>query len=92
MPRGGARPGAGRKRKETVVEQASRRDIVLEVINEQEWRDTVTEWLALGKKTPSILYPLIPYLLGSPKQDINVSGKIEHSLTIADIRKAIGSE
>lgn len=75
---GGARPGAGRKRKETVVEQESRRGVVLDVINDAEWRETVKAWLILSRETPSVLYPLLPYLLGAAKQEINVTGRIEH--------------
>lgn len=73
MPRGGARPGAGRKRKTTVIEQASRRSVVLDVIGEEEWRETVRAWLMLSRETPSVIYPLLPYLMGSPKQEIEHS-------------------
>jgi hypothetical protein len=75
---GGARPGAGRKRKTTLVEQASRRGIVLEVIDDTEWRETVKAWLVLAKDTPSVIYPLLPYLLGGAKQTIEVTGEVEH--------------
>lgn len=88
---GGARPGAGRKKKTTVEEQLSRRDIVLSVFSDEEWRETLRAWLILSRETPSVIYPLIPYLLGSTKQELNVTGKVEHALTIADIRKAIGA-
>lgn len=84
---GGARPGAGRKRRATVVEQASRRDVVLEVISDEEWRQTVKAWLALAKETPSIIYPLLPYLLGSPKQEHDV--KVSGSLAIEAARKVL---
>lgn len=85
---GGARPGAGRKRKATVVEQASRRSVVLEVIDDEEWRETVQAWLLLARETPSVIYPLLPYLLGSPKQEIKLSGEL--TTTIAGIRQALG--
>lgn len=80
---GGARAGAGRKRGpnvgERVVEtQASRRSVVLEVFDEVAWRETVTAWLAMAKTTPSVIYPLLPYILGGVKQEVNVSGQVEH--------------
>ena len=64
---GGARPGAGRKRRDTVTLQATRRDVVLHVIDDDAWTKLVRKWLALAEETPSVLYPLLPYLLGSAK-------------------------
>jgi hypothetical protein len=87
---GGARPGSGRKRQATVVEQASRRSVVLDVIDNDEWRETVQAWLLLSRETPSVIYPLLPYLLGSPKQDINVSGTVKTEMTISGLRKVLG--
>lgn len=77
---GGARPGAGRKRKETVDEQESRRSIVLDVFSPEEWRQTVTGWMQAARETKNygLLFPLLPYLMGSPKQEVKVSGQIEH--------------
>lgn len=86
--RGGARPGAGRKKKATVVEQASRRSVVIEVIDDPEWRATVKAWLLMARTTPSVIYPLLPYLLGSPKQELKLSGDV--TTTIAGIRQALG--
>lgn len=76
--RGGARAGAGRKKATTVHEQATRRSIVLSVFDENEWRDIVTAWLGMAKETPSVIYPLLPYILGAAKQEINVTGTVEH--------------
>jgi hypothetical protein len=87
---GGARPGAGRKRQDTIVMQANRRDVVLMVITEAKWKETVEAWLEMAKETPSVIYPLLPYLLGGAKQEINVSGRVDHTLTIETIRQAIG--
>jgi hypothetical protein len=71
---GGRRAGAGgNKKKETVVAQASRRDAVLDVISDEEWRKTVKAWLELAQETPSVIYPLLPYLMGSPKQELTVT-------------------
>lgn len=75
---GGARPGAGRKRPSAVAEQASRRSVVLEVFDEKAWRETVIAWLALAAETPSVIYPLLPYILGGVKQEVNVTGQVEH--------------
>lgn len=76
---GGARPGAGRKKKETVEAQASRRDIVLEVIDEPAWRLHVEGLKAQAERgNYAALLPLYPYILGSPKQehDVTVSGGV----------------
>lgn len=90
--RGGARPGAGRKKKETTEEQLSRRDVLLEVFTVEEWRAIAVQLLSQAKGgNLMILLPYLPYLLGSPKQELNVSGKVGVALTIADIRKAIGA-
>lgn len=86
--RGGARPGSGRKKQTTVDEQASRRSVVLDVFDEKAWRETITEWLALAKETPSVIYPLLPYILGGVKQEINVKGEIEH-VSIDNARKVL---
>lgn len=77
---GGARPGAGGKKKETVAAQETRRDIVLDVFNPEEWRLTVVGWMQAARETKNygLLFPLLPYLMGSPKQEVNVSGRVEH--------------
>lgn len=86
---GGARAGAGRKTKETVVEQAHRREVILQVIGDPEWRDLLVSWLAMAKTTPSVIYPILPYLLGGAKQEIDVNARVEH-VRITEIRQALG--
>lgn len=76
---GGARPGAGRKRKETVEEQASRRDIVLDVVSPAAWRSHVESLLEQSNRgNYAAMLPLYPYILGSPKQehDVKVTGGV----------------
>lgn len=74
MPRGGFRPGSGRKKKQTIDEQKNRRSVALEVFNEVEWRACLMTWLQQVKAgNVALLYPLLPYLLGSPKQEIDVT-------------------
>jgi hypothetical protein len=77
---GGARPGAGAKKQDARAEQETRRSIVLDVFSPEEWRTTVTGWMQTARETRNygLLFPLLPYLMGSPKQEINVSGQIEH--------------
>lgn len=77
---GGFRHGSGDKKKEVVVEQETRRSIVLDVFNPEEWRATVTGWMQQARSTGNygLLFPLLPYLMGSPKQELKVSGQIEH--------------
>jgi hypothetical protein len=85
---GGPRPGSGRKRQETVVAQTSRRSAVLDVISDEEWRKTVKAWLVLAQETPSVIYPLLPYLLGSVKQELTVTFDVEE--TAADLAAQYG--
>jgi hypothetical protein len=77
---GGARPGAGRKRKETVEMQGNRRDALLDVVTEKLWRETVKGWIETARATGNygLLFPLLPYIMGAAKQDINVTGQVEH--------------
>jgi hypothetical protein len=77
---GGARPGAGAKRKTTVELQGNRRDALLDVVTEQLWRETVKGWFATARETKNyaLLFPLLPYIMGGAKQEIAVSGQIEH--------------
>lgn len=73
---GGARPGAGRKRKETVDAQKVRRTLLLEVFNEAEFRACCVTWLSQIKAgNIALLFPLLPYLMGSPKQEVVVTIK-----------------
>ena len=76
---GGARPGAGGKKRATVVEQETRRSIVLDVFSPDEWRQTVTGWMQTARETKNygLLFPLLPYLMGSPKQEVNVNGQVD---------------
>ena len=78
---GGFRPGAGGKRKETVVEQGTRRDIVLDVVSQQLWRKTVTEWIATARTTKNfaLLFPLLPYIMGAAKQEIAITFDVQEA-------------
>jgi hypothetical protein len=67
------------------------RHVALDVFNPDEWRQTLVGWRDTARATGNygLLFPLLPYLMGAAKQEINVSGQIEH-VKIADIREAIG--
>jgi hypothetical protein len=71
---GGRRPGSGRKRKETVNEQQTRRDVLLKVFSPERWR-RIAERLATKAEAGDllVLLPYLPYLLGSPKQEIEIN-------------------
>ena len=76
---GGHRPGAGRKRQETTDEQQNRRDIVLAVFDAKAWRAHVEGVRAESESgNYAAVWPLYPYLLGSPRQELNVTGRVEH--------------
>ncbi len=78
---GGFRPGAGGKKKETVDEQMTRRSVALDVFNPDEWRETLTGWRDTARATGNygLLFPLLPYLMGSPKQEISVSFDVDET-------------
>jgi hypothetical protein len=77
---GGARPGAGRKRKTTAEQQLSRRDVVLSVFNADELRECLLVILGQIKAGQTErLYPLLAYILGSPKQEISVSFDVQQT-------------
>lgn len=88
---GGARPGAGRKRKETVEMQGNRRDALLDVVTEKLWRETVKDWFQQARATGNygLLFPLLPYIMGAAKQEIDVNARVEH-VRISEIRQALG--
>lgn len=79
---GGARPGAGAKKRDgsTHEAQETRRSVVLDVFSPEEWRQTVTGWMQTARETKNyaLLFPLLPYLMGSSKQEINITGRVEH--------------
>lgn len=77
---GGARPGAGQKKKTTVEQQLTRRDVVLDVFSVEELRECLVVWLTQIKGGAiEKLYPLLPYLLGSPKQEIAVTFDVQQT-------------
>lgn len=68
---GGARAGSGRKRKDTQEHQANRRDVLLDVFTAEEWRAIAVEVLSQAKGgNIGVVLPYLPYLLGSPKQEV----------------------
>lgn len=71
--RGGARAGAGRKRKETVDEQSSRRSVVMSVLTEARLRKIVEKDVKAAETGDTYRVDRwLPYVLGSPKQEIDV--------------------
>lgn len=78
MALGGARPGAGRKKKETVEEQATRRDIVLAAFTPERLKVIVEhDIVAAEAGHTDRIDRWLPYVLGSPKQEIAVGGSKE---------------
>ena len=77
---GGRRAGAGGKKKDTVREQITRRSVALDVFSPDEWRETLTGWRDTARATGNyaLLFPLLPYLMGAAKMEIEHSGTIEH--------------
>lgn len=79
---GGPRPGSGRKRKATIDEQKARRELLLEVFSAPEFREVAESLLGRAKAGDlAACGMLLPYLLGSPKQetkhDVKVTGAVQ---------------
>jgi len=87
---GGARPGAGRKSQNALEKQAARRDTVLVVVHDEVWMQTLIEWVEYARTTKnfSVLFPLLPYILGGAKQEVHHTGQIEH-VNIDNARKVL---
>lgn len=77
---GGARAGAGRKKAETKVAQATRRDILLEVFTEEETREVAIAMRERIKRDgdPKAFGSVAPFIFGKPPEeiDLNVNGQI----------------
>lgn len=77
---GGARAGAGRKKAETKVAQATRRDILLNVFTEEETRCVAEAMLERIKRDgdPKAFGSIAPFIFGKPPEeiDLNVNGQI----------------
>jgi hypothetical protein len=75
MARGGARPGAGRKKKDTKVLQIANREVVLAQVDAAALRLMVDGIVAEAANGNAKAFAAIaPYLLGSPGQEIQVTG------------------
>lgn len=78
MAIGGARPGAGRKKKTTVEAQQTRRDVVISVFTAARLRGIVELDVAAAEKGQTDrIDRWLPYVLGSPKQEIEIGGSTE---------------
>jgi hypothetical protein len=60
--------------------QGNRRDALLDVVTEKLWRETVKEWVQTARDTRNfgLLFPLLPYIMGAAKLEIEHSGRVEH--------------
>lgn len=75
MAIGGARPGAGRKKKSTVEQQQSRRDVVISVLTPARLKTIVEHDVAAAEAGDTArIDRWLPYALGSPRQEIEHSG------------------
>lgn len=82
MAIGGARPGAGRKKKTTVEAQQSRRDVVISVLTPTRLRTIVELDVAAAEAGDTARVDRwLAYALGSPKQEIEHTGKDGAPLT-----------
>jgi hypothetical protein len=81
---GGARPGAGRKKKTTQEEQETRRSIFLEVFDPEATRASAAALLARIKADgdPVAFGKVAPYILGRPPEEIKADVKVTGGVTI----------
>lgn len=93
MAIGGARPGAGRKKKTTVEAQATRRDVVLSVFSVDRLRTIVEHDVAAAERGDTArIDRWLSYVLGSPKQEIEHSGGVfSVEVKARDYREALGA-
>jgi hypothetical protein len=56
--------------------QGNRRDALLDVVTEKLWRETVKEWVQTARDTRNfgLLFPLLPYIMGAAKLEVEHSG------------------
>lgn len=93
MAIGGARPGAGRKKKPTVEAQQARRDVVISVLTPARLREIVTlDVEAACAGDTARIDRWLAYALGSPKQEIEHSGTSEIVLTYVNDWREHGPE
>lgn len=70
---GGTRAGGGRKSPITKADQETRRRVLLDVFTPEEWRQVALAVLQQAKAGNLMaVLPYLPYLLGSPKQEIEI--------------------
>jgi hypothetical protein len=79
MAKGGARPGAGRKRKTETESQETMRELVRSIVTDDDLQGVTTTAIALAKSGDDAARRWISsYCLGQPKEtkDINLSGGV----------------
>lgn len=80
-PRGGSRPGAGRKSLKTIDYQAGMRQVVEDVVTPEKWRDAVEGMLQTIKEGNSKAFSaLAPYVMGAPPKEVTVKGDADHPM------------
>jgi hypothetical protein len=76
MPRGGARNGAGRKRKPTTEQQAVFRDVVLGSVTPDRWAMVIVKALEQAESGEAVARSWLgSYLMGAPPRE--VSGTVD---------------
>jgi len=73
MPRGGFRPGAGRKKAATVAYQATRRDQLQVLVTDPDWEAIVRRAVEDAKNGDYVARQwLTPYVAGKVPEEVNV--------------------
>ena len=90
MPRGGSRPGAGRKKAETKDAQEARRDTFLRVVTDADWEEVVRNALEQAKKGDPIARQwMTPYVAGKVPDELKV--KQSGAVTIEVVYESQGT-
>jgi len=86
---GGARPGAGAKKKSTEEQQQANRDLVLSIVTDQDLIDVTRTALVQSKDGDQAARNWISsYCLGNPKNehDVNIKGAV--TIVLPERKKA----
>jgi hypothetical protein len=89
VPRGGSRPGAGRKRKPVEEQQAANRDVFLAVVTAKRWRAAVFGLLAKAAEGDALAFrALAPYVMGAAPKELTI--RVDVAERIREAARAAG--
>lgn len=73
--KGGARPGAGAKKHDSLEYQASQRAVVERIVTQEKWAEAVEAMLKEVKAgNVKAWFTIAPYVLGAPPKEVTLKG------------------